>query len=130
MRLARGFSLMCVAYVVAGCGASASQQVQAKVEQFAHATAKRDYHQLCTQVLAPNLISHLAAAGLSCDQAMKAFVSSVQDPTISVSKVSVHGNSASAVVLAAASGQTAAIESIQLVQTSDGWRLASLAAPR
>jgi hypothetical protein len=118
---------------VAGCGSSGSSagdQVRAKVRQFATATAAGDTHVLCDQVLAPALVSRITAAGLSCLQAMKVFVSSVSHPTLSISKVSVRGAAASAVVLAAASGQTAALESVQLVRTPRGWRLASLASPR
>jgi hypothetical protein len=130
MRLAPGIVLLCSAYALAGCGATAHQQVEAKVQEFAHATANRDYAALCNDVLAPALVAHLTAAGLSCQQAMRVFVSSVQNPSITVSKVTVHGSTASAIVLAAATGQPAALESIQLVDTKDGWRLASLASPR
>jgi hypothetical protein len=129
MRLSRGVALLCSAYVVVGCGVSAKDEVQAKVEQFAHATAGKDVHTLCTQVLAPALVSRLTAAGITCDRAMKIFVDSVSNPTISVSKITVHGQQASAVVLAAATGQTATVQRIQLTQTRNGWRLASLAAP-
>ena len=130
MRPGRGIALLCSAYVLAGCGASAHQQVEAKVQEFARATANRNYAALCSDVLAPALVAHLTAAGLSCEQAMRIFVSSVQNPSINVSKVTVHGSSASAVVLASATGQRAAIESIELIDTKHGWRLASLASPR
>jgi hypothetical protein len=130
MRPGRGIALLCSAYVLAGCGASAHQQVEAKVQEFARATANRNYAALCSDVLAPALVAHLTAAGLSCEQAMRVFVSSVQNPSINVSKVTVHGSSASAVVLASATGQRAAIESIELIDTKHGWRLASLASPR
>jgi hypothetical protein len=130
MRPGRVIALLCSAYVLAGCGASAHQQVEAKVQEFARATANRNYGALCNDVLAPALVAHLTAAGLSCDQAMRIFVSSVQNPTISVSKVTVSGSNASAVVLASATGQPAAIESIELIDTKHGWRLASLASPR
>jgi hypothetical protein len=130
MRPGRGIALLCSAYVLAGCGASAHQQVEAKVQEFARATANRNYAALCNDVLAPALVAHLTAAGLSCEQAMRVFVSSVQNPSINVSKVTVHGSSASAVVLASATGQSAAIESIELIDTKHGWRLASLASPR
>ncbi len=129
MRRSRGVALLCSAYVVVGCGVSAKDEVQAKVQQFAHATAGKDVHTLCTQVLAPALVSRLTAAGITCDQAMKIFVDSVTNPTISVSKITVHGQQASAVVLANATGQTATVQRIQLIQTHNGWRLASLAAP-
>jgi hypothetical protein len=130
MRPGRGIALLCSAYVLAGCGATAHQQVEAKVQEFARATANRNYAALCNDVLASALVAHLTAAGLSCEQAMRVFVSSVQNPSISVSKVTVHGSSASAVVLASATGQPAAIESIELIDTNHGWRLASLASPR
>lgn len=129
MRLYRGVALICSAYVLVGCGASAKQEVQAKVQQFAQATAGKDFHTLCTQVLTPSLVARLTAAGISCDQAMKIFVDSVSNPTISVSKITVSGNHASAVVLAGATGQTPSLERIQLVETKNGWRLASLASP-
>jgi hypothetical protein len=113
-----------------GCGASASDQVQAKLEQFAHAVAARDTATLCSEVLAPDLVGHLNAAGLSCQQAMRAFVQSVSDPSLSVAKVHVKGGSASAMVLARAKGQPSSVEAVQLTNTKSGWRLASLASPR
>jgi len=133
MRSARALVTVALVLVlgVAGCGSvSPTDQVRAKVHQFATATNTRDTRVLCDQVLAPALVNRLTAAGLSCLQAMKVFVSSVSHPTLSVSKVSVTGASASAVVLAGATGQTAALESVQLVRTARGWRLVSLAAPR
>ena len=130
MRRSRGVALLCSAYVLAGCGASARDEVQAKVQQFAHATASKDYATLCGQVLAPALVSRLTAVGITCDQAMKIFVNSVSNPTISVSRITVSGSHASAVVLAGATGQPAALERIELIDTQNGWRLASLASPK
>jgi hypothetical protein len=122
--------LLGAAYALTGCGASASDEVHAKVEQFAHATANRDYATLCSEVLAPDLVARLTGAGLSCQQAMKVFVQSVENPALSVSRVSVNGKTASAIVLASATGQKASRESIELIETKDGWRLQSLASPR
>ena len=102
--------------------------MQAKVEQFARATAGKQVRTLCTQVLAPELVSRLTAAGISCDQAMRIFVSSVSHPTLTVSKITVHGNRATAVVTAGATGQPSAVQRIELIQTANGWRLASLAS--
>jgi Holliday junction resolvasome RuvABC endonuclease subunit len=130
MRIARGIVLLGSAYALVGCGASSTEQVEAKVQQYAHATASRDITTLCKDVLAPDLVNHLTAAGLSCRQAMKVFVDSVQNPTISISKVHVNGSSASAVVLAQASGQRSSVETIRLIKSQHGWRLESLASPR
>ena len=130
MRTARGLALLGAAWVLAGCGASDSQQVQTKLQQFAHAVAGHDASVLCGQVLAPALVQRFGAAGLSCEQAMQTYFASVTDPTLSISKVSVHGSTAWADVLAAAEGQEAAVERVQLIDTRKGWRLASLATPR
>jgi len=130
MRPGRAIVAVLCAYALTGCGADADPQVEAKVQQFAHATATGAYKTLCTQVLAPSLIKHLTDAGLTCERAMKIFVSSVSNPRISVSKVTVHGSTASAVVLATATGQPPSLESIQLVNTGSGWRLESLASAR
>jgi hypothetical protein len=130
MKPGSALALIGVAYALSGCGASASDQVQAKLEQFAHAVAVGDTGTLCSQVLAPDLVGHLNAAGITCRQAMKTFVQSVTDPSLSVSKVHVTGASASAVVLARAKGQPSSVESVQLTRTKDGWRLTSLASPR
>jgi hypothetical protein len=129
MRVARIGVVLCGAYALAGCGTTARQEVQAKVQQYAQATAHHDYRALCDQVLAPSLVAHLTAAGISCDQAMLVFVESVHNPTLSVSKITVNGSRASAVVLAGATGQTPALETIDLVNTPHGWRLTSLSAP-
>jgi hypothetical protein len=130
MRLARGIVLLGSACALAACGASPHEQVQAKVEQFAHATARKGYATLCSQILAPSLVAHLTAAGLNCHQAMKIFVSSVENPTLSISRVTVRGATASVVVLAAATSQPASLEAIGLIETNHGWRLVSLASPR
>src|SRR5438445_12688387 len=98
MRPARAIVLLGAAYALTGCGASQKDEVQAKVEQFAHATANKDYATLCNQVLAPALVKHLTDAGLTCRQAMRVFVQSVQNPSLSVAKVTVTGHTASATV--------------------------------
>jgi len=130
MRPAAVLVLLGAAYALSGCGASASDQVQAKLQQFDHAVGDRNAPALCQQVLAPQLVAHFTAAGLSCEDAMQTFFNSVSDPSLSVSKVTVHGSRASAVVLAGAKGQQASLETVELVETKNGWRLSSLASAR
>jgi hypothetical protein len=130
MRRARGLVLLLASGALAGCGASSDQQVQAKLQQFARAVATHDAGTLCHQVLAPALVQRFSDAGLACEQAMQTYFQSVSDPTLSISKVKVNGSTASAVVLAGAHGQQSTLESVNLVSTSQGWRLASLATPR
>ncbi len=130
MRHARGLALLGAACALGGCGADPGQQVQAKLQQFAHAVAAHNAAALCGQVLAPALVQRFTNAGIPCPQAMQTYFESVSDPTLSVSKVTVHGSTASAIVLAGARGQPSAVEAVDLVQTRHGWRLSSLATPR
>jgi hypothetical protein len=129
MRPASGIVIVALSCALAGCGASARDEVQAKVQQFAKATASGDYRALCEQVLAPSLLQRLSSAGLGCEAAMKIFVASVQDPTLSVARIRVTGKRASAVALTAARGQRAALETIELTDTKSGWRVVSLGSP-
>jgi hypothetical protein len=116
--------------VLAGCGATDRQQVQAKVEQFFHAIVGRQYRTLCEQVLAPALTARFASQGLRCEQAMQISLANVHNPVLSIGRVTVTGNTAEVVTLTGASGQRGAFETIELVKTANGWRIASLAAPR
>jgi hypothetical protein len=129
MRPASGIVILVFSCALAGCGASARDEVQAKLQQFAKATASGDYKTLCEQVLAPSLLRRLSSAGLGCEPAMKIFVQSVQDPTLSVARIKVSGKSASAVALTAAHGQRAALNTIELINTDQGWRVSSLGSP-
>jgi hypothetical protein len=129
MRVAAGIILVSCAGVLAGCGTSNADQVKAKVDQFVTAAASRKYATICQQVLAPSLVARLEEAGVTCPQAMEIAFGNVQDPTISIGKVTVSGNRASVLTLSAAKNQDASLEAIDLLKTSKGWRLASLASP-
>jgi hypothetical protein len=114
---------------LAGCGTSASDAVKAKVQQFAQAARRHDYKTICTQVLAPDLLNRLSGTGVSCEQAMRIGLGSVQDPTVSIGKVTVRGSIATAIVLSVAKDQQASLSTIDLTNTSKGWRIDSLEAP-
>jgi hypothetical protein len=130
MRLALALAAVSVGCALSGCGASQREQVQAKVQQFSKATANRDYTALCEQVLAPSLLERLAVTGLGCEQAMRMFVTSVEDPTLSIGSITVKGHGASVTTVTGARGQATALETIALVETGRGWRVSSLGSPR
>jgi uncharacterized membrane protein YgcG len=113
----------------AGCGPSAADQVRAKVQEFAHAAATKNYAEICSQVLAPSLVAHLVSAGIPCQAGLQAALGSVKDPTISVGNVRVAGNHAWAVILASARGQRPLVSALALVHTPHGWRIVSLNSP-
>jgi hypothetical protein len=114
------------ALVASGCGTSAHDQVKSKVQEFAVAVAHKDAKTICDDVFAPTLVEHFKAAGLSCVRGMGIFFSGLHNPTLALGPIKVHGSRATAVTLSGASGQTAAVASVNLIDTSDGWRIISL----
>jgi hypothetical protein len=116
----------------AGCGSSDADEVHATLKTFAHAVATRDARSICNQVLAPELVARLEAVGLSCDYAIDRFFFSchVRNPTLEVGRVTISGDSATAFVYSAATGQAPGIFQLGLVKTSHGWRVAAESAEK
>jgi hypothetical protein len=127
--LARLAALVMLVLGAAGCGASASDQVRAEVEQLSQAAADRDYGTICGQILAPSLVAHLVSNGIPCPEALRLALSGVRNPVVSVGKVIVRGSRAWAITLTTAHGQRAALVAIELRRTGRGWRITSLASP-
>jgi hypothetical protein len=125
----RGFAVVlaaAIAFGLAGCGSSASEQVHAKVEEFVHAVANHDAKAVCNNVLAPSLVARFSQEGLTCERGIQIFLKSVHDPTLSVGRITVNSsNGASAVVMAGARCQRLTLASLYLINTSAGWRIAS-----
>jgi hypothetical protein len=113
------------ALALAGCGASESSQVHAKVEQFFHAVSAHDAKTLCGQVLSSSLAGRFVGEGLSCERGVGIFFESVQSPTLSVGRITLDRNNASALVLTGAHCQRLALAQLFLVKTSNGWRINS-----
>jgi ketosteroid isomerase-like protein len=129
VRLSGAIALVVSACAVAGCGASAKDQVKAKVQQFAAAVAHKDYATICQEVLAPALVEHLTANHIRCEAAMRLALGSVRNPTLSIGPITVRGKAASVYTLTLAAGQQASLNLLHLIDTSDGWRISALSAP-
>jgi hypothetical protein len=117
------------ALALSGCGSTDRDDVQAKVKQFVHSISAKDSKTLCGQVLSQTLIEHIVAGGLSCEQAMQLFLGSVKNPSLSIGRIVVKGQNASAITLTGATGQQSSLDAIQLIKTSQGWRVTSLGSP-
>lgn len=118
--------IFAAALLSGGCGSSASDQVKAKVQELARTAAAHNYRRICTDVLAPSLVSRLRSYGISCEHAMGIALSGVRDPAISIGSTTVKGSSASVITLSMAAGQKASLETIGLIKTPHGWRVAAL----
>jgi hypothetical protein len=127
MRL--GIVLVLTAALLAGCGSNARDDVQAKVEQFAKATASRDSKTMCEQVIAPILIESYLQRGITCRQYWNLGLSHVSKPTLAIGRIVITGSRASVIALTGASGEVSSLDAIKLVKTSVGWRIVSLGSP-
>jgi len=121
--------LVCVACALPGCGTSESDQVKAKVAQFGAAVQSHDAGTLCDQVLAPSLIDDLTSVGLKCRRAMQIFFHSVHNPTLAIGRVVINGKQAQALTLSGASHQIGALDAVDLIDTSNGWRVTGTGSP-
>src|SRR3954451_1970938 len=128
LRLVRRL-LVTVLLVFAGCGGGPSdqEQVHAVVERFARATAAKDYQTLCDKLLAPKLVAQVESAGLPCEVAWQKGLGDVRAPTLTIGKIDVNGDRATAQIQTAAQGQPPSRDTLQLVRASDKtWRISSL----
>jgi hypothetical protein len=117
--------------LLAGCGDSgptAEQQVRATLTEFGRATAARDYQALCDRVFAPALVEQLSEVGLPCEVAMQQSFEDVENPRLTIGKITVAADEkrATAEVRTSATGQTPSQDEVELVPVEAGWRVSSL----
>ena len=119
------------AALLAGCGddgPSTQEQVRTTLDEFARAMTAKDYQSLCDKVLAPKLVEKLQQVGLPCEIAMQRAFQDVQNPRLTIGKITVAKDekSASAEVRTSASGQAPSQDTVELVPVKDGWRVSTL----
>jgi hypothetical protein len=118
------------AALVAGCGSgpSAQEQVRDTLDELGRATAAKDYQALCDEVFAPKLVEKLQQVGLPCEIAMQRSFEDVQNPRLTIGKITVAKDekSATAEVRSSASDQAPSQDTVELVPVDDGWRVSSL----
>ena len=121
------------AVALTGCGGtrepSDEEKVRATLSAFADATAKKDYQRLCDEVFARELLRGISEIGLPCEVAMRNSLEDVENPRLTVGRVSVDGKRASAEVRTSADGQAPSRDTVRLVKAGDGWRVSSLSDP-
>jgi len=114
----------------AGCGSgpSAQEQVRDTLDEFGRAMSAKDYQVLCDRVFAPNLVEKLTQVGLPCEIAMQRAFEDVQNPRLTIGKITVAEDekSAKAEVRTSASGQSPSQDTVELVPVDDDWRVSSL----
>jgi hypothetical protein len=121
-------ALAVAATALAGCGDGPSdeQQVRTAVQAFSDATAAKDYQRLCTRLLAPALVEKIKQAGLPCEVALKQGLGDVKDPKLTIGRIAVDGESATADIRTSAAGQAPSRDTLKLTKVGSTWRIASL----
>src|ERR1700742_2175994 len=96
--------MLVVGVGLAGCGAftettttnAPSQDTlgRAVVAKFGIATQKKDYKQICEQLLSPELVAKIEDVGLPCEGALQRGLGDVKSPTLQITDVSIDKNKA------------------------------------
>jgi hypothetical protein len=122
-------ALLVLGTALCACGGpSESERVHSAVEAFGHATAAKDYQRLCDSLLAPSLVEEVEAAGLPCEVALRQGLGDVRSPRLTIGRITVNGDDATAEVRSAAAGEQPSVDTLELVRVGDAWRIASLAS--
>jgi len=121
-------ALLALGAGVAACGGGPSdtERVHAAVEEFGRATAAKDYQGLCDRLLAPDLVQQVESQGLPCEVALRQGLGEVEAPTLTIGRIEVSGDRATADVRSAAAGEPPSRDTLQLVRVGESWRIASL----
>jgi hypothetical protein len=121
-------ALAAAALALGGCGSGPSdeQQVRATVLAFGRATAAKDYRRLCDRLLAPRLVAEIRSSGLPCEAALQKGLGNVEDPKLTLGRITVDGDSATADGRTSARGQPPSRDKLKLTKVGGRWRIASL----
>jgi predicted small lipoprotein YifL len=115
--------------LLAGCGDAGptpEEQVRTTVADFGRATETKDYGTLCDRLLAPKLVEKVTEIGLPCEAALKRGLGSVREPRLTIGRIQVDGDSASAEVQTSAAGQQPSKDTLELVKVNGTWKISSL----
>ena len=118
-----------VLLVLAGCGEGGptpEEQVRSAVTEFGRATAAKDYQALCDRLLAPSLVEEVEAIGLPCEVAMRQGLGRVREPRLTIGRIDVREDRASAEVRTSAAGEQPSQDTLELVNVDGTWKISSL----
>ena len=118
-----------VLLILAGCGESGptpEEQVRSTVAEFGRATAAKDYTTLCDRLLAPELIEEVESIGLPCERALRRGLGDVEDPRLTIGRIEIREDKASAEIRTSAAGEEPSQDILQLVNLDGTWKISSL----
>jgi len=115
--------------LLASCGdqgPTPEQQVRSTVTEFGRATAAKDYQTLCDRLLAPSLVEEVESIGLPCEVALRQGLGDVREPRLTIGRVQVRDDKASAEIRTSAAGEQPSKDTLELVNLDGTWKISSL----
>lgn len=130
--LAIGLAALAATPLAAGCGGGEDRlpddvQVRRTLDTFGRSIRSADYTTICKKLLAKRVVDRLKRVGLPCEQAVARGFGQVREPKITVGKITVSDDTASARVKTEAQGQRPSEDTMLLVRQDDDWRISDLA---
>ena len=129
LRLVRYLAPALALLILAGCGEegpTSEEQVRSTVVEFGRATAAKDYGALCDRLLAPELIEEVESIGLPCERALRQGLGEVEDPRLTIGRIEIRDDEASAEVRTSAAGEEPSQDTLRLVNIDGVWKISSL----
>jgi hypothetical protein len=123
--LAPALALLALAACGEG-GPTPEEQVRSTVTEFGRATAAKDYQALCDRILAPELVQEVESIGLPCEVAMRQGLGRVREPRLTIGRIEVRDERASAEVRTSAAGEEPSRDTLRLVNLDGTWKISSL----
>ena len=129
LRRVRSLATALALLALAGCGdqgPTPEEQVRSTVTEFGRATAAKDYQALCDRLLAPSLVEEVESIGLPCEVALRQGLGQVRDPRLTIGRIEVRDDRASAQVRTTAAGEQPSEDTLELVDVDGSWKISSL----
>jgi hypothetical protein len=132
--------LLATTFTLSACGQSSKDSakdfrgeqkaVAQAVEDLQKAGSKRDAGKICSDLLAPALVTRIRQASSgTCDDVLKDALADADAFELQVQKVTIDGTKATAVVKSEASDQDRT-DTLELQKVGTAWKIASLGAAR
>jgi hypothetical protein len=124
---------LALALVVAGCGEAVSTGsfkgeehiVAQRISSFQKHASEGSQQKICESDLASNLQAQFKASGRGCTEAIKEQLKNVEDLTLTVQSVTVHGRTATATVKSTRSGKSQ-LSTLKLQKEGEDWKISGV----
>jgi copper chaperone CopZ len=130
---AMALGALALALAMAGCGEAVStssfkgeeHSVAQRISSFQKHATEGGQGKICENDLATNLQARIKASGRGCAEAIKEQLKNVEDLTLTVQSVTVHGRTATATVKSTRSGKSQ-LSTLKLQKEGEDWKISGV----